>query len=127
MDRAYDATVLVVDDDEDTRTVFRLGLGHVGYHVITAATGIEGLRSASEQHPDAVLVDLALRDSDGWEVVRCLKAAEATRDIPIILVTGYVGLADRAFAEGCAAYLPKPVRIKTLRSAVASVVQNARA
>jgi len=120
----HEATVLVVDDDEDIRTVFRHGLGHLGYRVITAATGVEGLRSAQEEHPDVVLMDLSIRGADAWEVVRCLKAAEETRDIPIVLVTGHTDLDRRAKAEGCAAYLAKPVRLEVLRTVVDKLVRR---
>ena len=118
------STVLVVEDDEDTRHVYSAGLGHVGYRVITAATGTDGLRAARDEHPDVILLDLSLPGADGWEVVRCLKASQATGDIPVLVVTGYSNLADRARAEGCAGYLTKPIRLDTLRSAVASALQH---
>ena len=115
-------TVLVVEDDEDTRRVYSAGLGHVGYHVITAATGTDGLRAARDERPDVIVLDLSIAGAGGWEVVRCLKASRKTGDIPVLLVTGYSNLANRARAEGCAGYLTKPIRLDTLRTAVASVL-----
>jgi|SRR6476620_8865150 len=117
------ATVLVVEDDEDTRLLYSDGLGYVGYRVITAATGIEGLRAARDEHPDVILLDVALAGADGWEVIRCLKASQATGDIPVLLVTGYANLGERAEAEGCSGYLTKPFRLDALRTAVASVIR----
>jgi CheY-like chemotaxis protein len=117
------ATVLVVEDDADTRMLYSDGLGYVGYRVITAASGVEGLRAARDEHPDVILLDLALAGADGWEVVRCLKASRATGDIPVLLVTGYTNLGGRAEAEGCAGYLTKPFRLDALRTAVASVIR----
>ena len=116
------ATVLVVEDDAYTRDVFSIGLGHVGYRVVTAESGVEGLRAAREQSPDVILLDLSLAGADGWEVVRCLKASAATRDIPELLVTGHPDLERRALEEGCAGYLMKPLRLDALRDAVASVM-----
>ena len=116
------STVLVVEDDEDTRHVYSAGLGRVGYRVITAATGTDGLRAARDEHPDVIVLDLSIAGADGWEVVRCLKASQKTGDIPVLLVTGYSNLANRARAEGCAGYLTKPIRLDTLRTAVASVL-----
>lgn len=116
------STVLVVEDDEDMRHVYSAGLGHVGYRVITAATGTDGLRVARDEHPDVIVLDLSIAGADGWEVVRCLKASQKTGDIPVLLVTGYSNLANRARAEGCAGYLTKPIRLDTLRTAVASVL-----
>ena len=117
------ATVLVVEDDEDTRALYADGLGFVGYRVITATTGIEGLRVARDQHPDVILLDVALAGADGWEVIRCLKASRLTGDIPVLLVTGYTNLGERAEAEGCSGYLTKPFRLDALRTAVASVIR----
>ena len=116
------ATVLVVEDDENTRIVYSTGLGHVGYRVITAATGIEGLRAARDEHPDVIVLDVSLTGADGWEVVRCLKASHSTGNIPVLLVTGHANLSNRARAEGCAGYLMKPIPLNTLRSAIASVL-----
>ena len=116
------STVLVVEDDEDMRHVYSAGLGRVGYRVITAATGTDGLRAARDEHPDVIVLDLSIAGADGWEVVRCLKASHKTGDIPVLLVTGYSNLANRARAEGCAGYLTKPIRLDTLRTAVASVL-----
>jgi len=123
--RRAGATVLVVEDDDDTRMVYSDGLGYVGYRVITASTGVEGLRAARDERPDVILLDLSLAGADGWEVVRCLKASRLTGDIPVLLVTGYSDLAARAEAEGCAGFLTKPIRLETLRTAVALLVKPA--
>ena len=116
--RRATATVLVVEDDDDTRKVYSDGLGFAGYRVITAATGIDGLRAARDEQPDVILLDLSLAGADGWEVVRCLKASRLTGDIPVLLITGYPDLGERAEAEGCAGLLTKPIRLKTLQTAV---------
>ena len=119
-----ETTVLVVEDDEDMRTVFSAALDHVGYHVITAATGIDGMRMAHDKHPDVILLDLSLPGATGWEVVRRLKASNSTADIPVLLVTGYTNVGWRARAEGCAACLTKPVRLDELRNSIASLVPH---
>ena len=116
--RRATATVLVVEDDDDTRMVYSDGLGYAGYRVITAATGIDGLRAARDEQPDVILLDLSLAGADGWEVVRCLKASHLTGAIPVLLITGYPDLGERAEAEGCAGFLTKPIRVKTLQTAV---------
>jgi CheY-like chemotaxis protein len=120
--RRAGATVLVVEDDDDTRMVYSDGLGYVGYRVITASTGVEGLRAARDERPDVILLDLSLAGADGWEVVRCLKASRLTGDIPVLLVTGYPDVGGRAAAEGCAGFLTKPIRLDTLRSAIGLLV-----
>jgi len=67
--RRASVTVLVVEDDDDTRMVYSDGLGYAGYRVITASTGIDGLRAAHDERPDVILLDLSLSGADGWEVV----------------------------------------------------------
>lgn len=119
-----ETTVLVVEDDEDMRTVFSAALDHVGYHVITAATGIDGMQMARDNHPDVILLDLSLPGATGWEVVRRLKASNSTAGIPVLLVTGYTDVGWRARAEGCAACLTKPVRLDELRNRIASLVPH---
>jgi len=116
------ATVLVVEDDEDACIVYSAGLGRFGYRVLTAMTGMDGLRVARDAHPDVILLDLSLAGADGWEVVRCLKASNSTGDIPVLLVTGSTDVERRARAEGCAGYLTKPIRLEALRKAVESVL-----
>jgi CheY-like chemotaxis protein len=123
--RRATATVLVVEDDDDTRMVYSDGLGYAGYRVITASTGVDGLRAARDEHPDLILLDLSLAGADGWEVVRCLKASHLTGDIPVLLITGYADVGGRAEAEGCAGFLTKPIRLKSLRTAVESLLPPA--
>ena len=123
--RRASVTVLVVEDDDDTRMVYSDGLGYAGYRVITASTGIDGLRAAHDERPDVILLDLSLSGADGWEVVRCLKASRLTGDIPVLLITGYSDLGERAEAEGCAGFLTKPIRFQTLRTAIASLLPPA--
>ena len=115
--------MLVVEDDDETRMVYSDALGFVGYRVLTASSGIEGLRTARDEHPDVILLDLSLAGADGWEVVRCLKASQLTGDIPVLLVTGHADLSERAEAEGCAGYLTKPIRLETLRRTIESLVR----
>ena len=122
---ASSATVLVVDDDEDMRTMFTRSLGHVGYRIITAVSSTEALRAAREEHPQAVVLDLSERAADSWEIVRHLKASPATSHIPVVMVTGWADLDQRKRDDGCAAYLPKPVRLEALCTAVNSAVREA--
>lgn len=123
--RRATATVLVVEDDDNSRSLYSDGLGSAGYRVITAATGVDGLRAARDEHPDLILLNLSLSGADGWEVVRCLKASRLTGDIPVLLITGYTDLGGRVAAEGCAGFLTKPIRLKTLQTAVASLLPPA--
>ena len=104
-------TVLLVEDNEDNLIVYRTILDHVGYRVIEARDGEEGVARARADHPDLILMDVSLPKMDGWEATRRIKADEATRQIPIIAVTAHALDDDREKATqvGCDGYLAKPV------------------
>lgn len=103
-------TVLLVEDNEDNRTVYRTILEHFGYEVVEARNGEDGIRMAREEHPDLILMDISIPVIDGWEATKILKADENTRHIPIIALTAHALATDRAKAEevGCDGYLAKP-------------------
>lgn len=104
-------TVLLVEDNEDNLIVYRTILDHVGYNVIEARDGEEGVARARADKPDLILMDVSLPKMDGWEATRRIKADEDTRDIPIIAVTAHALDDDREKARevGCDGYLAKPV------------------
>lgn len=111
MDDATKKTVLLVEDNEDNLVVYRTILDHVGYNVLEARDGEEGVSRARQEHPDLILMDISIPKIDGWEATRRLKADQATRDIPIIALTAHALEEDRerAIAAGCDGYLAKPV------------------
>jgi CheY-like chemotaxis protein len=103
--------VLIVEDDLDTRVLYREFLSHSGFRTADAHNGHQALAKARELGPDAVLTDLAVPGMDGFEFCRALKASMATRDIPILAVTGhpeYLGQPDRFAHAGIAQVLMKP-------------------
>ena len=79
--------LLVVDDDPDILGFLEQTLSFQGYHVTTAPGGREALDQVNEVQPDVILLDLKMPGIDGYEVIRRLKAEEATRPIPIIVIT----------------------------------------
>jgi CheY-like chemotaxis protein len=104
------ALVLLVDDYEDNRRMFAEYLALAGFRTEGARNGAEGLEKASAMRPRVIVMDLAMPDLDGFEVTRRLRAAEGTRDIPVIALTAYpMGYSRHAALEaGCDAYLTKP-------------------
>jgi DNA-binding response OmpR family regulator len=81
-------SVLVIEDDQDTRDMYELLLTTKGFAVQTARTGMEGFTRACESRPGVILTDLGLPNIDGWEVVRRLKSDTRTNNIPVIVITG---------------------------------------
>jgi two-component system, cell cycle response regulator DivK len=104
-------TVLLVEDNEDNLVVYRTILEHVGFRVIEARDGEEGVSRAKEYHPNLILMDISIPKIDGWEATQRLKSDQDTRDIPIIALTAHALEEDRqkAIQAGCDGYLAKPV------------------
>jgi DNA-binding response OmpR family regulator len=80
-------SVLVVDDSVTFRESLRAGLEAAGYHVLTAASGEEGLRMAATERPQAIVVDGVLPGIDGATVIRRVRLDAVLRDVPCLLLT----------------------------------------
>jgi CheY-like chemotaxis protein len=109
-------TILVVDDDRDTRELYRACFDLSGFVTAEAGTGQEAVAAAQRLRPDVLLTDLILPDFDGFEVAQRLKRDTATAGIRVILLTGY-GIADldrRAAAAGVTRALLKPCLPQTM-------------
>ncbi|HET8654192.1 MAG TPA: response regulator [Longimicrobiaceae bacterium] len=121
-------TVLLVEDNEDNRTVYRTILEHFGYQVMEARNGEDGIRMARENRPDLILMDISIPVIDGWEATKILKADESTAEIPIIALTAHALSTDRAKAEevGCDGYLAKPCEPRRVVSEVEHFIGSAR-
>ncbi len=102
--------ILVVEDQEDNRRIVRDLLTSVGYEVIEAVTGEEGVKMAVAHTPDLILMDIQLPGLDGYEATRRIKANPALRHIPIIAVTSYALAGDetKTRSAGCDGYVAKP-------------------
>jgi two-component system cell cycle response regulator DivK len=120
------ARILVVEDDPDNRRIVVKVLAIDGYTTLEAADGESAVALARREHPDAILMDLAMPGVDGWEAARRLKADPATADIPIVALTAFAlrGDEDRAREAGCDAYLSKPCRPQAIRDVVGRLLQR---
>ena len=112
--------ILVIEDNEDNREILRDLLTSVGYAVLEATTGPQGVCAAVTHGPDLILMDLHLPGMDGYEATRCIKAHPALGHIPIIAVTAYALSGDdvKAFAAGCDGYVAKPFDPRTLLATI---------
>ena len=105
-------TVLVVDDHVDSRDLMAAVLQELDVAIAEAGTGEDALkRATADPRPSLIVIDMALPDRHGTEVVRALKADAGTRDIPIIALSASVRASDKdaAAKAGCAAFIEKPV------------------
>src|SRR5437899_3132547 len=82
-------TVLIADDDDDTRVMFRTLLGTKGYRVVEASDGEEVIDVTLRENPGLVLLDLGLPLMNGLNVVRRLRNDLHVIDVPVVLITGY--------------------------------------
>jgi cyclic di-GMP phosphodiesterase len=120
--------ILVADDLPANLTGLRDLLIAQGYEVLTAADGEEALTIAARELPDIVVTDIRMPKRDGFDVCRELRASQATRLTPVILVTGASETDDkiRAIAAGASEFLSKPIDVSELRVRVRSLVQLKR-
>jgi PAS domain S-box-containing protein len=107
--------VLIVDDDPHAAEILARHLEAGGFRSELARTGAEALRMARDLKPVAITLDILLPEVDGWEVLNRLKADEATRDIPVVVVS-VVDDAALGRALGALDYFVKPVDGKALLS-----------
>ena len=101
--------MLLVEDYDDTREMYREYLEFCGFDVATARNGIEAIELATTMHPDVVLMDLSLPIMDGWEATRRLRSSPDTAALKIIALSAYPRALDNSSPEfGCDAFIAKP-------------------
>ncbi len=102
--------ILVVEDFDDAREMYRDYLQFSGFRVETARDGREAIEKARRLHPDLVLMDLSLPGIDGWEATRLLKSDPATKNILIVALSAHALATegDRARNAGCDGFIAKP-------------------
>ena len=103
--------ILLVEDNEMNRDMLSRRLIRKGYEVVMAFDGEQAVEMAVSQNPDLILMDMSLPGLDGWEATRQIKAAVATRTIPVIALTAHAMSDDRekALDAGCDDYDTKPI------------------
>lgn len=117
--------IICVEDEPDMIDLIRLILSRRGFEVKGAAGGVEGLRLIRQEPPDLILLDLMMPDMDGWEVYHQLKADEATKHIPVIVVTARAQSIDRLLGLRIAKvddYITKPFSPQDLMNSVEKVL-----
>jgi two-component system, chemotaxis family, response regulator PixH len=114
--------VLLVEDDRDTREMYHEYLSYSGMLVTDAPTGRRALERVAEHLPDVVVTDIAMPEMDGLELSRRLRAAAATRDLPIIAVSGQA--CAKAREAGADVVLEKPCEPDKLLHVIEDVLRT---
>ena len=119
--------ILLVEDNEMNRDMLSRRLIRRGYEVVMAVDGAEGVTCCEREMPDLVIMDLGLPVMDGWEATRRIKAADATKHIPVIALTAHamVGEDENARKAGCNDFETKPVELPRLLAKVEALLRLA--
>jgi len=119
--------IICVEDEPEMIDLVKLILGRRGFEVIGAMGGREGLEVILREKPDLVLLDLMMPDMDGWEVYHRMKRDEATKNIPVIVVTAKAQSIDKVLGLHIAKvddYITKPFGPQELLESVERVLQR---
>ncbi len=116
--------ILVVDDDPNIVNLIRAFLSKIGFEIMEANDGLDGLQKARTENPDLIILDVMLPKLDGFKFARLLKFDELHRDTPILMLTAKSDEKDEKTgkAMGADAYLTKPFKNQELIDQVKSLV-----
>jgi DNA-binding response OmpR family regulator len=125
------ATILLVEDDRVTRTFLAENFSADGYEVLEAESAEDAERMIASEFPDIAILDLALPDRDGLELLREVRGADRIAgrfdpDLPIVVLTGRAGELDRlrGFDRGCDDYVIKPFSYSELQARVVALLRR---
>ena len=117
--------LLLIDDEEAIQEVVQVGIEiEVGWKVLIASSGLEGIALAKNKHPDAILLDIMMPDMDGFSTFSRLQADNKTVSIPVIFLTAKNQAADNKQFQsiGVAGVITKPFNSMTLASRIAKIL-----
>ncbi len=117
--------ILIADDNQQNCELLEAYLIDEGFDIAMAYDGQETLEQVLRSQPDLILLDIMMPKLSGYEVCQQLKQDEATRDIPILMVTALneMGDIEKAVAAGCDDFLSKPVNRLELKTRVRSLLR----
>lgn len=120
------ATILVAEDEPHIFRMIDFKLRSLGHRVIGVADGREAVKAVSVDRPNLILLDVMMPMMDGFEVLRVLKADEATKDIPVIMLTAKSQERDivTGLESGAADYVVKPFSFPELIARVNTVLEE---
>jgi two-component system cell cycle response regulator DivK len=119
------AKVLLVEDHPDIRRVLRIQLERMGFAVISAKNGKEGVETAIAENSDLILMNSIMPEMDGRQATRILRADPETKDVPILAATAMSEPADvQAFIDaGCNDYIVKPFTSNELLRKIKALIR----
>jgi DNA-binding response OmpR family regulator len=121
--------ILYFEDDSEMIDLVSLILGRHGYEIQGISSGSEGLEIIREEIPDLILLDLMMPGMDGWDIYHQLKASDATKKIPVVVITARAQSIDRVLGLQIAkvdGYISKPFHPKELQDLVEILLHPAK-
>ena len=106
------ATILVVDDAEETRDLFKFILEQEGYTIILTSNGREAISLLESFKPDLIIADLMMPEISGVDLIKSIRSQPALADIPIIVISAFLSYLEEAKKAGATLALQKPVDVK---------------
>jgi CheY-like chemotaxis protein len=118
--------ILLVDDSDTVLMIEQMILKKEPYQLITAKNGREGVEKALETRPDLILMDVVMPEMNGFEAVRLLRQRDATRSVPIVMVTtkAEAESMEAGYQSGCSDYITKPIDSTELLTKVRNILGN---
>lgn len=119
------ALVLIVDDSPTEQHIFSKALQSRGYETVVASDGEEAIATAEQVQPEVIVMDVVMPGMNGFQATRKLSRNPATKEIPIVIVSGKGQETDRIWGlrQGAAQYLVKPVQEEQLAEAVEAALR----
>ena len=118
--------VLLIEDNRRTVDVISQELKMLGYDVMVAMSGPEGIKMADDHSPDVIVMDIRMPKMDGLEAVSHIRKNPKTKSIPILAATAKTlpGDKEKCLAGGCDGYLPKPFTHRQLGAAIEKLLRK---
>jgi len=117
--------ILIVEDNEDTRSFMKYLIEAYGYQVIEAADGIEALDKFRKHLPDIVLMDISLPTVGGLTATKAIREVDATGKVPIIAITGFgKAYREQAIEAGCNDLISKPLDFDALHPIIEKYLKS---
>ncbi len=117
-------TIMVIDDSATVRKLISGKLEKVGHEVVCAVDGVDALEKIKDIKPDLILLDINMPRMDGYQVCKIIRTEEATKDVPIVMISGNDGFFDkvRGRMSGTSGYITKPFGPETLMKTIESYI-----
>lgn len=123
-DTTTSQTILIIEDDFNFANIVKDFAENHGFQALLAHDGAQGINLAKQNLPDAIILDVMLPVSDGWEVLRTLKENESTKHIPVHMMSGADYSAKEILEKGAIGFLPKPVSEEKIQEVFSNILLN---